>query len=44
MAAQVEACYPGFRAFLARKLAYDPDEVFSSDWYVHYRDRFGRDA
>jgi FAD/FMN-containing dehydrogenase len=43
-AAQVEACYPGFRAFLERKLAYDPAEVFTSDWYVHYRDLFGREA
>jgi FAD/FMN-containing dehydrogenase len=35
--AQVEAAYPRFRPFLARKLAYDPDEAFTSDWYRHYR-------
>ena len=38
--AQVEACYPRFREFLMRKRACDPDEVFTSDWYVHYRDLF----
>ena len=43
-AAQVEAGYPRFRAFLAKKLAYDPDELFSSDWYVHYRDAFAAGA
>jgi FAD/FMN-containing dehydrogenase len=37
---QVEACYPTFREFLARKRIYDPDEVFASDWYVHYRNAF----
>jgi len=37
-AAQLEACYPQFRAFLERKRAYDPDERFQSDWYRHYRD------
>jgi FAD/FMN-containing dehydrogenase len=36
-ARQVEICYPQFRDFLARKLAYDPDEVFQSDWYVHHK-------
>ena len=38
--AQVEACYPRFRDFLARKELYDPDELFVSDWYLHYRDVF----
>ena len=36
-AAQVEACYPRFREFFARKRAYDPDEMFTSDWYSYYR-------
>jgi hypothetical protein len=33
---QVEACYPQFRDFLARKRAHDPDLVFQSDWYRHH--------
>lgn len=37
---QVEACYPWFREFLDRKLVYDPDEVFQSDWYRHYSGMF----
>ena len=39
-AAQVEACYPRFAEFLAKKKAYDPDELFTSDWYLHYRNAF----
>ena len=39
-AAQIETCYPRFREWLDLKLRYDPDELFSSDWYVHYRDAF----
>jgi FAD/FMN-containing dehydrogenase len=39
-AAQVAACYPRFAEFLASKKAYDPGEVFMSDWYRHYRDLF----
>lgn len=35
--AQVEACYPRFREFLALKLRHDPTERFQSDWYRHYR-------
>jgi FAD/FMN-containing dehydrogenase len=34
---QVETCYPQFREFLKLKRKYDPDEVFQSDWYRHYR-------
>jgi hypothetical protein len=34
---QVEICYPPFRDFLAKKLAYDPTEAFQSDWYVHHK-------
>jgi FAD/FMN-containing dehydrogenase len=33
---QVEACYPQFREFLARKRRHDPDELFQSDWYRHH--------
>ena len=39
-AAQVEACYPRFPEFLAQKKAHDPDELFTSDWYLHYRNAF----
>lgn len=38
---QVEACYPQFKEFLHRKLKYDPQEVFQSDWYRHYKQMFG---
>lgn len=38
---QIEACYPQFRKFLELKLLYDPDEVFQSEWYRHYRRLFG---
>ena len=37
---QVERCYPQMREFLALKRQYDPDEVFQSNWYRHYRDMF----
>jgi len=40
--AQVEACYPRFREFLAKKKIYDPGEVFVSDWYRHYSAAFAR--
>ncbi len=40
--AQVEACHPRFREFLALKEKYDPDELFTSEWYRHYRDEFAR--
>jgi FAD/FMN-containing dehydrogenase len=43
-AAQVEACYPRFREWLSLKKRYDPDELFSSTWYAHYRDAFAADA
>ena len=35
---QVLRCYPQFPEFLARKRAYDPGEVFQSDWYGHHRE------
>jgi len=34
---QLESCYPEFRAFLAEKRRFDPQERFQSDWYRHYR-------
>jgi hypothetical protein len=34
--AQVDACYPRFGEFLARKRLHDPDGIFTSDWYRHY--------
>jgi FAD/FMN-containing dehydrogenase len=37
---QVEACYPQMPAFLALKAKYDPDDIFQSDWYRHYRRLF----
>ncbi len=37
---QVEACYPQFKEFLQMKLKYDPQEVFQSDWYRHYKRMF----
>ncbi len=38
--AQVEACYPRCREFLALKLRHDPAERFQSDWYRYYREVF----
>jgi len=37
---QVERCYPQMPAFLQAKRRYDPDELFQSDWYRHYRAMF----
>jgi FAD/FMN-containing dehydrogenase len=37
---QVEACYPRMREFLRLKRQHDPDEVFQSSWYRHYRQMF----
>jgi len=37
---QVEACHPRMQEFLALKRRYDPDEVFQSTWYRHYRGMF----
>lgn len=33
--AQLLACYPNFPEFIEKKIAYDPDERFLSDWYQH---------
>jgi FAD/FMN-containing dehydrogenase len=35
---QLDACYPEFREFLAWKRRLDPQGIFQSDWYRHYRD------
>jgi FAD/FMN-containing dehydrogenase len=35
---QLEAGHPRIREFLERKLHFDPDQRFQSDWYRHYRD------
>lgn len=37
---QVVSCYPRFGQWLALKTRYDPDGLFSSDWYSHYRHAF----
>lgn len=37
---QVERCYPQMPDFLAKKRAFDPDEVFQSSWYRHYARMF----
>lgn len=37
---QVERCHPRMREFLALKRQYDPDEIFQSTWYRHYRAMF----
>ena len=34
---QLEAAYPQFRRFMEMKRRYDPDGLFDSDWYRHYR-------
>jgi FAD/FMN-containing dehydrogenase len=34
---QLLACYSQFPEYLAKKLKYDPHEVFQSDWYRHYK-------
>ena len=41
---QIEACYPQFREFLARKLRHDPEERFQSDCYRHLRTLLGGPA
>jgi FAD/FMN-containing dehydrogenase len=43
-AAQVQAAFPRFREFLQRKRVHDPQELFTSNWYRHYRDAFARAA
>jgi len=41
---QIEACYPQMPQFLALKRKYDPDQIFQSTWYRHYRQMFGAAA
>ncbi len=38
--AQVEMCYPRFREWLSLKIEHDPEELFISEWYLHYREAF----
>ena len=38
---QVERAHPRLREFLALKRKYDPEEVFQSNWYRHYKAMFG---
>lgn len=33
---QVQRCHPRMREFLDVKRVYDPDELFTSDWYEHH--------
>ena len=40
--AQVEACYPQLRSFLAEKRRVDPAEKLTNAWYRHYRSLFAR--
>jgi len=40
--AQVEACHPRFKQFLVLKRTYDPEGIFQSEWYRHYRRIFYR--
>ena len=37
---QLGACYPQFSQFLEEKRRVDPQQVFQSDWYRHYREEF----
>jgi FAD/FMN-containing dehydrogenase len=41
---QVEACYPQLRAFLRLKAAWDPQDLFQSDWYRHQRDLLAQEG
>ncbi len=41
---QIEFSYPQFGEFLQRKLKYDPQQRFQSEWYRHYRAMFAAPA
>ena len=34
---QVDLCYPQMQEFLKLKRKYDPDELYQSEWYRHYK-------
>jgi FAD/FMN-containing dehydrogenase len=34
---QVDACYPQMQEFLKLKRKYDPEELYQSEWYRHYK-------
>jgi FAD/FMN-containing dehydrogenase len=34
---QVDACFPQMAEFLKLKRKYDPDELYQSEWYRHYK-------
>jgi FAD/FMN-containing dehydrogenase len=34
---QLDVCYPQFIEFLKLKRKYDPDELYQSEWYRHYK-------
>jgi len=36
----VQACWPQMPEFLRLKRKHDPQELFQSDWYRHYRTMF----
>lgn len=36
----LDICYPQFKEFLQLKQKYDPDEIFQSQWYRHYRSMY----
>jgi len=40
---QVLACYPGINDFFRKKIEYDPNRIFQSDWYRHYAGTIGGD-
>lgn len=37
---QILNCYPQFADFLRLKMEFDPNEVFQSDWYCHFKKMF----
>jgi hypothetical protein len=39
---QVDACFPQFADFLRLKHKHDPNELFQSDWYRHYKNMYSR--
>jgi FAD/FMN-containing dehydrogenase len=42
--AQVEACYPQLKSFLAEKRRIDPTERLVNPWYLHHRSLLERDS